>query len=167
MAHFVDRLLEAAAQKGAPVCVGIDPVLAKLPSSLVREDDPVGSIETFCDGVLEAVAPHAPIVKFQSACFERYFSEGLACLHRLIGRAHDLGLMVILDAKRGDIGSSAAHYAGVGIELCAYLINNSPFRSCAGLGVTGMTNTTDWWFATTGTTAGGQLQCEEELTFLR
>ena len=112
MRHFVDRLLEASAKKSAPVCVGIDPVLGKLPASLREANHrPVEAMETFCATVLEAVEPHAPCVKFQSACFERYFEEGLAALRRLMRRARDLGLQVILDAKRGDIGTSAAHYA--------------------------------------------------------
>lgn len=111
MSHFVDRFLALSRQKGAPVCVGIDPVFDKLPAELRKADDPLGAIETFCGGVLEAAAPFTPIVKFQSACFERYLSPGLACLHRLITRARELGLLSILDAKRGDIGSSADHYA--------------------------------------------------------
>ncbi|MDX1565641.1 MAG: orotidine-5'-phosphate decarboxylase [Phycisphaeraceae bacterium] len=107
----MDRLLEAAAKKSAPVCVGIDPVLEKIPQSLREVNRPVEAMETFCATVLEAVQPHAPCVKFQSACFERYFAEGLAALRRLMRRASELGLLVILDAKRGDIGTSAAHYA--------------------------------------------------------
>jgi orotidine-5'-phosphate decarboxylase len=110
MSHFVDRLLDDAARKGAPVCVGVDPVLQKLPAEYAGQK-PVEAIEAFCGTVLEAIEPHAPIVKFQSACFERYFESGLGALRRLMRRANDLGLMVILDAKRGDIGSSAAHYA--------------------------------------------------------
>ncbi len=111
MAHFVDRVLESAREKGAPVCVGVDPVLGKLPPAMRGTSNPVSAIEDFCGRVLEAVAPHAPVVKFQSACFERYLAPGLASLHRLIDQATSLGLISILDAKRGDIGSSADHYA--------------------------------------------------------
>ncbi len=91
--------------------MGIDPVLAKLPAACTEGSAPVDAIESFCDRVLEAIEPHAPIVKFQSACFERYFEAGVAALRRLMNKAAQLGLLVILDAKRGDIGTSAAHYA--------------------------------------------------------
>lgn len=111
MPHFVDRLLDQISQKGAPICVGIDPVLEKLPDSERNNADPLPAIESFCSQVLDLVAEQTPIVKFQSACFERYFAPGLDCLQRLITKAQSLNIMVILDAKRGDIGSSAAHYA--------------------------------------------------------
>lgn len=104
MKHFVDRLAAKIEATGAPICVGIDPVLEKMPRS---EQD----IESFCLAVLDIVAPHVPIVKFQSACFERYMSHGVACLHRLIRAARQRKLLVILDAKRGDIGATAEHYA--------------------------------------------------------
>ncbi len=108
--HFADRLLAACETKGAPVCVGLDPVLEKMPDT-VRVDDPGESLFRFCNGVLEAVAPHVPAVKPQSACFERYGPAGVAALHRVVSHAKARGLIVILDAKRGDIGTSAAHYA--------------------------------------------------------
>ncbi len=62
-------------------------------------------------GVLEAIAPHVPCVKLQSACFERYLWPGVEVYHRLIHRARQLGFVVIADVKRGDIGISAQHYA--------------------------------------------------------
>ncbi|MEM9414529.1 MAG: orotidine-5'-phosphate decarboxylase [Planctomycetota bacterium] len=110
MPHFADRLLAACQTKGAPVCVGLDPVLEKLPATIDR-DDPVVAIESFCRGVIEAVAPFVPAVKPQSACFERYGSAGVAVYHRVVRHAKDAGLLVVGDAKRGDIGTSSAHYA--------------------------------------------------------
>lgn len=65
----------------------------------------------FCTRVLESVAPHVPCVKIQTACFERYLWPGVKACHHLIRRASQLGLLVIVDAKRGDIGISAEHYA--------------------------------------------------------
>lgn len=62
-------------------------------------------------GVLEAVAGAVPCVKPQLACFERYGSGGVAVYERVVDHAKRLGLLVIADAKRGDIGISAAHYA--------------------------------------------------------
>ena len=66
---------------------------------------------SFCDGVIDAVRAHVPIVKFQSACFERYGEHGVTALRQSIISAHQAGLLVLLDAKRGDIGVTAEHYA--------------------------------------------------------
>lgn len=108
--HFADRLLEACVTKGAPVCVGLDPVFEKLPADL-RQLDPVAAIEAFSMGILEASAPHVPCVKPQAACYERYGAEGFAVYHRVTRAAKAMGLVVVGDAKRGDIGTSSAHYA--------------------------------------------------------
>lgn len=109
--HPADRLLAAIDRVGAPACVGIDPVLERLPDESRGKGDPVAAIEHFCSGVLEAIAPSIAVCKFQSACFERHGAEGFALLQDLLGRARSAGLHVILDAKRGDIGISAEHYA--------------------------------------------------------
>jgi len=108
--HFADRLLAACQTKNAPVCVGLDPVLEKLPAN-VKSDSPVNAIERFCMGVIDAVSDHVPAVKPQSACFERWGAEGVAVYHRVVKYAKDTGLIVVGDAKRGDIGTSSAHYA--------------------------------------------------------
>ncbi len=92
-------------------CVGLDPVLEKLPPAARQGRSDVDAIEHFSEGVLHAVAGVVPIVKFQSACFERYGAAGVAKLQALIARARELGLLTILDAKRGDIGVTAEHYA--------------------------------------------------------
>ena len=114
--HFADRLLDAIAAKGAPVCVGIDPVADRLPAELRGRasqgvDAALDAICEFTSILIDAVADHVPAVKFQSACFERYRAEGVDALYSLIREAQDQGLIVILDAKRGDIGISAEHYA--------------------------------------------------------
>lgn len=108
--HFADRLLAAIKAKGSPICVGMDPVIERLPEAVTGVDS-VERIERWCGGVIEAVAEHTPAVKPQLACFERYGSQGYAAYERLVRRAGALGLLVIADAKRGDIGLSAAHYA--------------------------------------------------------
>lgn len=92
-------------------CVGLDPVIEKLPAQVRSGSTEVEAINTFCEGVLEAVAGIVPAVKFQSACFERYGAPGVERLHRLIESARKQGLLVVLDAKRGDIGVTAEHYA--------------------------------------------------------
>lgn len=112
-AHAADRLLESIHRLRAPVCVGLDPVVERFPAALRNEavlSAPI-AIEQFSHELLSAVAAHVPCVKVQSACYERYGSEGVAALERTIARAKELGLEVILDAKRGDISVSAAHYA--------------------------------------------------------
>ena len=118
--HFADRLAAAVARAGSPVCVGLDPVYEKLPAEL-RCGTPdgagaAGAIARFCEGVIEAVAPAGgwpgvPAIKLQSACFERYGGAGVELLRMLLRRARERGMVAVLDAKRGDIGISAEHYA--------------------------------------------------------
>lgn len=114
--HPADRLCAAIARVGSPVCVGIDPVLDRLPASLqpARRDFRAASqaIASFSLGVMDAVTPHTACVKLQSACFERFGPPGVEALRRVIDEAGRRGLQVILDAKRGDIGVTAEHYAG-------------------------------------------------------
>jgi orotidine-5'-phosphate decarboxylase len=112
--HFADRLLSAI-DTTAPVCVGLDPLYEQLPPALQRdgadETRRLAAIQTFCRGVLEAVAGIVPAVKPQSACFEVYRDKGVKLYFDLVRRAHDAGLLVIGDVKRGDIGSTASAYA--------------------------------------------------------
>ena len=108
--HIADRLLAACADKGAPVCVGLDPVLERLPEELGRAN-PADAIELFCRGVIDAVHLAVPAVKPQAACFERYGAMGVAVYHRIVDYARQQGLIVVGDAKRGDIGTTSAHYA--------------------------------------------------------
>jgi orotidine-5'-phosphate decarboxylase len=110
--HFSDRLAAAIDRAGSPACVGLDPVVEKLPDAIKRTTaDAATKVARFCSGVLEAVAPHVPAVKFQSACFERHGPAGLEALRSLIVAAASRGLIVVLDAKRADIGVTAEHYA--------------------------------------------------------
>jgi len=116
--HFADRLIAACRAKGAPVCVGLDPVYERLPAAVcpqgfdrVPAEEQLASIERWANELLEVVRPYAACVKFQSACFERYHWQGQRLLDQLIERAAGTDLLVILDAKRGDIGISAEHYA--------------------------------------------------------
>lgn len=144
MSGFADRLAEAIDATGSPVCVGLDPVLDRLPGSVrsgASSDE--GAIEAFCEGVLGAVAGVVPVVKVQAACFERYGSSGWAVLERVVGVARERGLLVVLDAKRGDIGLTAGHYAAGVSRLGADAVTVSPYLGTgtlvpfmeAGLGV--------------------------------
>jgi len=115
--HFSDRLLARLETGRAPVCVGIDPDVGRLPADLRPPGENPGAeqalaaVYEFSALVLDAVADHVPAVKFQSACFERYREDGLESLYSLVDEAERRGLVVILDAKRGDIGVSAEQYA--------------------------------------------------------
>ncbi|MCB9838051.1 MAG: orotidine-5'-phosphate decarboxylase [Phycisphaeraceae bacterium] len=110
--HFADRLCSAIERTGTPACVGLDPVVERLPRSIIDEsNNEADAIERFSAGVIDAVAGLVPAVKLQSACYERWGSTGFATLERVSRQALSKGLLVILDAKRGDIGVSAGHYA--------------------------------------------------------
>jgi orotidine-5'-phosphate decarboxylase len=116
---FCDRLLDAIDYTHAPICVGIDPILESIPDAVrgkfaSRDDEAESAIDAIFDfttKVLKIVAPHVPIVKFQSAFFEKYLWEGVEAYYSLIQEAKDLGLLVIGDVKRGDIGTTASAYA--------------------------------------------------------
>ena len=108
-AHPADALTWWVRSRGGPACIGIDPVFERLPAE-VRGADPVQSIESWCLQLLESVEPFAAAVKFQSACFERWGSQGVAALERCLAAARGR-FLVILDWKRGDIGVSSEHYA--------------------------------------------------------
>lgn len=117
-AHPADRLIDAMVRCGAPVCVGIDPVLERMPGTLSGRS-PASAIEAFSVSVIRACAPHVPAVKLQSACFERFGSDGMAALANAMAAARDHRLVAILDAKRGDIGISASHYAAAAASMRA------------------------------------------------
>ncbi len=109
MNAFADRLAEAVRSDG-PLCVGIDPRFDTLPASY-RKFPPGVAIEAFCLKVLELVRPFAGVVKPQAAFFERLGPEGMAAMQSILWRATELGFVTILDAKRGDIASTATAYA--------------------------------------------------------
>ena len=119
--NFADRLIGAIEKKSSPICVGIDPIIASMPDAVFaggrdKADggDAQASIDAifeFTTRVLKIVAPHVPCVKFQSAYFEQFHWEGVEAYFNLIQEATELGLVVIGDIKRGDIGSTASAYA--------------------------------------------------------
>lgn len=89
--------------------MGLDPVVERIPDAV--KGGAVERIESWCLAVIEAVAEHVPAVKPQLACFERYGADGYAVYQRVVSAAKARDLIVIADAKRGDIGISASHYA--------------------------------------------------------
>ena len=103
----LDRLRARVARLGAPLCLGIDPHPDALPDELPRD---VSGVERFARGLVEAAAEFAVAVKVNVAFFEAFGSAGWAALERLIA---DLPAdhFLVLDAKRGDIGTTAERYA--------------------------------------------------------
>jgi orotidine-5'-phosphate decarboxylase len=113
---FADRLAEAVRRCGNPVCVGLDPRYEQLPPASVRSKasnlhDRAAAYQGFCRGVIDVVAPLVPAVKPQLAFFEQLGPPGMEVFHAVVQHARKAGLLVILDGKRNDIGSTAEAYA--------------------------------------------------------
>lgn len=122
MSSFGERVAAAMAERGQ-LCVGIDPH-----SSLLHDwgyDDDLAGLERFALGATEAVAPYCSVIKPQSAFYERFGSGGVAVLEKVIATGREAGALVLLDVKRGDIGSTSQAYAD------AYLDPRSPLASDA------------------------------------
>ena len=115
-AAFADRVAEAVERKRTQLVVGLDPVADLLPVELRGEGATAAAVERFCTGIIDAVAPYVVAVKPQVAFFEALGSEGWAALEKVSRHARDVGLLVIADAKRGDIGSTARAYATAFLE---------------------------------------------------
>jgi orotidine-5'-phosphate decarboxylase len=130
-AAFADRFVLSARRLGHPLCVGIDPHLALIPSvfragaMLPGKPETAAAVESFCLALLDRVAGRVAVVKPQSAFFEALGPAGAGVLARVIEAARARGLLVLLDAKRGDVGSTAEAYAA------AYLGEGAPFAADA------------------------------------
>jgi orotidine-5'-phosphate decarboxylase len=107
-APFGQRLADAVAVRG-PLCVGIDPH-APLLEAWGLPDTPDG-LARFTDAVVDALAGSVAVLKPQIAFYERHGSRGVAVLEDAVARARAAGALVLLDAKRGDIGSTMDAYA--------------------------------------------------------
>ena len=116
MSAFADRLFEAADRFG-PLCVGIDPHEGRIPA-LFGGDTPEG-VERWGLAMVEAVKGRAGVIKPQSAFFERHGWQGMRALTRILEAAREAGLVVLMDAKRGDIGSTAQGYVSAFLEAGA------------------------------------------------
>jgi orotidine-5'-phosphate decarboxylase len=115
--------LRAALDTRGPLCAGIDPHGALLTAWGAGDD--VAGLERFAGTVVEALADRVAVLKPQSAFFERFGSRGVAVLERTVADARSAGAVVVMDAKRGDIGSTVEAYAQ------AYLDSSSPLFSDA------------------------------------
>lgn len=119
---FGARLRRAMDERG-PLCVGIDPHASLLAEWGLNDD--VAGLERFSRAVVEAVAGEVAVLKPQAAFFERFGSRGVAVLEKSVEEARAAGALVVMDAKRGDIGSTMAAYAE------AFLCEGSPLFSDA------------------------------------
>jgi orotidine 5'-phosphate decarboxylase subfamily 2 len=121
--------LRAAIDDRGPLCVGIDPH-PQLLSAWGLTDDPAG-VEQFARTVVDALAGTIAVLKPQSAFFERHGAAGVAVLERVVADARAAGTLVIVDAKRGDIGSTMQAYADAYVDarspLFADAVTVSPY----------------------------------------
>ncbi|MGE3302975.1 MAG: orotidine-5'-phosphate decarboxylase, partial [Hyphomonadaceae bacterium] len=108
---FADRAIEKLRRLGAPLCIGFDPYPDLIPGLFGDARGDLRAVERFFLEILELAAPRAAAVKPQLGFFEPYGAEGYALAQRLCAEARAQGLIVILDAKRGDIGTTAEGYA--------------------------------------------------------
>jgi len=128
MVGFGDRVIERTRALGHPLCVGLDPYLDRIPALFRRgsmqpqHPDTAQAIEEFCCRIVDVIAADVAVVKPQASLFERLGSHGWHALECVIRYARAAGLLVLLDAKRGDIPEAATAYAQ------AYL---SPDSSCS------------------------------------
>ena len=120
-ANFADRVADAVERKRSQLVVGLDPLLDLLPVELRGEAvlgraSAAAAVARFCKGIVDAVGPYVVAVKPQSAFFEVLGADGIRALEEVCDYARSTGLLVIVDANRGDIGSTARAYAEAFLE---------------------------------------------------
>ncbi|MGZ4623732.1 MAG: orotidine-5'-phosphate decarboxylase [Blastococcus sp.] len=126
-APFGERLADAVSARG-PLCVGIDPHVPLLEKWGLADD--AEGLARFTDAVVDALAGTVAVLKPQLAFYERHGSRGIAVLEDAVARARAAGALVLLDAKRGDIGSTMDAYADYlrpGHPLAVDAMTVSPF----------------------------------------
>ncbi|MEU1622796.1 orotidine-5'-phosphate decarboxylase [Streptomyces sp. NPDC005722] len=119
---FGARLRRAMDTRG-PLCVGIDPHSSLLCAWGLQDD--VAGLERFTRTVVEALADRVAVLKPQSAFFERFGSRGIAVLETAVAEARAAGALVLMDAKRGDIGSTMAAYATAYLDPASSLFSDA------------------------------------------
>lgn len=118
--HFADQLTHKISQLSNPTVVGLDPRLNQIPEFIKKKarqefgetlEAVAASLYEFNKGVIDAVADVVPAVKPQVAFYEQYGHQGFLAYEQTVKYAQEKGLLVISDAKRNDIGSTAKAYA--------------------------------------------------------
>ncbi|HET8936811.1 MAG TPA: orotidine-5'-phosphate decarboxylase [Polyangiales bacterium] len=129
--NFADAVITKVRSLGHPLCVGLDPHLDLIPAlfrrgSMAAEDPQTTlAVSELLFALLDRIAGKVAVIKPQSAFFEQLGAAGIELLQQVMQRARSQGLLVLLDAKRGDIGSTAEGYAR------AYLDPRAPLRADA------------------------------------
>lgn len=119
MASFPSRLQQTVERCGTALCIGFDPQPGNMPQFALQqatsaqndEELATRALGAWGDALLDALENLVGVVKPNAAFFEQFGVGGVRALHRLCASAKERGLVVILDAKRGDIGHSASAYA--------------------------------------------------------
>jgi orotidine-5'-phosphate decarboxylase len=117
MDNFGDRLAEANRKTQTPLCMGIDPHVTMIPALFgnaaaeAGSDEALSAIANFCDACVKVATGRVAAIKPQAAFFEMQGPKGMQILKDLGHAAIDAGLLVVMDAKRGDIGSTSSAYA--------------------------------------------------------
>jgi orotidine-5'-phosphate decarboxylase len=106
---FISRYLERVRKTRSVLCVGLDPTLEHVPPAL-RDGNPVSDIDCYLRIIIDMAAPLVPVIKTQFAYYAALGLEGLLMLERLIAYARAKGFLVIMDAKRADIGETMQQY---------------------------------------------------------
>jgi orotidine-5'-phosphate decarboxylase len=109
-ARFADRLIEGVRQKNSPLCVGLDPLPDRIPS-FFGEAASMAALQNFCQAIVEIAPKHAAVLKPQVGFFEPFGPDGVRIAMEACAAAQASGMQVLLDAKRGDIGTTAEGYA--------------------------------------------------------
>jgi orotidine-5'-phosphate decarboxylase len=108
---FADRLIEGVRTKGTPLCVGLDPFPDIIPALFGDAREDTAAVLKFGTSVIDIARTHAAVLKPQLGLFEQFGEMGYAVARMLCAHAHSEGMIVVLDAKRGDIGTTAEGYA--------------------------------------------------------
>ncbi|MCR5388119.1 MAG: orotidine-5'-phosphate decarboxylase [Lachnospiraceae bacterium] len=117
---MINKLSELIKKTGAPICVGLDPMLSYVPSHITAKafdefgetlEGAAEAIWQYNKGIIDAVYDLIPAVKPQSAMYEQFGVPGVIAYKKTIDYCHEKGLLVIADVKRGDIGSTSTAYA--------------------------------------------------------
>ena len=126
--HFGNRLVTKIRNSKSFLCLGVDPHLDLIPKIFdvnTKTSNIIGKVEKFCFSLLDAAVGLVPAIKPQIALFEKLGPDGMKLLASLCKYAQSLNFLIIMDAKRGDIGSTSQAYAN------AYLGKDAPFPSDA------------------------------------
>lgn len=108
---FADRLIEGVRAKNTPLCVGLDPFPDKIPLLFGNAAEDTSTVLKFGTAIIDIAREHACVLKPQLGLFEQFGEMGYAIARMLTSYAQQQGMLVLLDAKRGDIGTTAEGYA--------------------------------------------------------